>query len=119
MALSRYALYSMGEQIHVANWPGSDFKSQPRDRTRVIDTVSRFMALEGQMFVISSSSRIGQDEMDFYRQVDPTTEGRLAVGGGIAGIYFPFGDPVAEPIAGEEGIAYGEIDLERIAEANI
>lgn len=117
MALSRYVLYSMGEQLHVANWPGSDFKSQPRDRTRVIDTISRFIALEGQMFVISSSSCIGQDELEFYRQVDPTTDGKLDVGGGIAGIYSPFGDPVSEPIIGVEGICYGEIDLERIAEA--
>lgn len=117
MTLSRYALYTMGIQIHVANWPGSNFKSQPRDRNKIIDTVSRFVAFEGQTFVIASSSTVGQEEVDFYLELDPGNEGILEAGGGISGIISPFGDYVSPPVQNEEGIAYGEIDLELILDS--
>src|SRR5699024_8954832 len=65
MPLSRFALYSMGEQIHVASWPGSNYSSQARDRTKTAELASKFTAFEGQMFVIASSSCIGKKERDF------------------------------------------------------
>jgi nitrilase len=117
MTLSRYALYTMGEQIHIANWPGSNFKSQPRDRTKTIETVSKFIAFEGQMFVIASSSCIGEEELEFYHEIDPSTKESLDVGGGIAGIVSPLGEFVSAPIKDQEGIAYGEIDLELILDS--
>lgn len=117
MALSRYALYSMGEQVHIANWPGNELKSQPRDRTQVIQLTSQFTALEGQMFVIASSSCIGQEEVEFYRELDPAMGASMTTGGGVAAIYSPFGSAVSEPIIGQEGICYGEIDLGLISEA--
>lgn len=117
MALSRYALYSLGAQIHIANWPGSNFKSQPRDRTKIIDLTSRFVAFEGQMFVIASSSYLGEEEFDYYKELDPSLGDSLTVGGGIAGIISPFGDYVSPPMQDQEGIAYGEIDLELILDS--
>lgn len=117
MALSRFALYSQGEQLHIANWPGSNFKSQPRDRTKTIETVSKFIAFEGQMFVIASSSRLGQKELDFYLELDPSIEGKLDIGGGISGIISPYGEFVSEPIIDEEGIVYGDVDFDQILDA--
>lgn len=117
MPLSRYALYSMGAQVHIANWPGSNFKSQPRDRTKIIDLTSRFVAFEGQMFVIASSSYLGEEELSFYKELDPSLGESLTVGGGIAGIISPFGDYVSPPIKDEEGIAYGDINLELILDS--
>lgn len=117
MSLSRYALYSMGAQIHIANWPGSNFKSQPRDRTNIIDLTSRFIAFEGQMFVIASSSYLGEEELDFYLEIDPSLKDSLTVGGGIAGIVSPFGEYITPPLKDEEGIVYGEINLEQILES--
>ncbi|WP_163969654.1 carbon-nitrogen hydrolase family protein [Oceanobacillus halotolerans] len=117
MPLSRYALYSMGAQIHIANWPGSNFKSQPRDRTKIIDLTSRFAAFEGQMFVIASSSYLGEEELAFYKELDPSLGDSLTVGGGIAGIISPFGEYVSRPLQDEEGIAYGEIDLEAVLDS--
>jgi nitrilase len=46
MPLSRTALYGMGEDLHVAVWPGS--------KRNTID-ITRFAALEGRSFVISVS----------------------------------------------------------------
>ncbi|PCF93717.1 carbon-nitrogen hydrolase family protein [Vreelandella nigrificans] len=117
MALSRYALYSQGVQLYVANWPGSNFKSQPRDRTKTIDTVCRFVAFEGQTFVVASSSTVSKDEVDFYTEICPEVAGSFAVGGGIAAIYNPFGEPVSDPITDQEGICYGEVDTDLIVQA--
>ncbi|GIN99041.1 nitrilase [Siminovitchia terrae] len=117
MTLSRYALYSMGEQIHIANWPGSNYKSQPRDRTKTIETVSKFVAFEGQLFVIASSSCIGQEELDFYTTLDPSIKDSFDLGGGMSGIISPYGEYVSPPVINEEGIAYGEIDLDQILDA--
>lgn len=118
MNLSRFALYSMGEQIHVASWPGSNYRSQPRDRTKTIELVSKFVAFEGQMFVIASSSTISKEERDYFIDMVPSLEGEFDVGGGISGIISPFGEFVSEPVINEEGIAYGDIDLDKILEAN-
>ena len=117
MALSRYALYAMGEQIHVANWPGANFRSQPRDRNRVIDAAARFVAFEGQVFVLNSSSCLSQEEVDFYMELDPNNKDILATGGGIAGIVAPNGEYLGDPITNEEGIVYAEIDMEQILDS--
>lgn len=117
MALSRYALYDMGAQIHIASWPGDSFKGQPRDSVDVIDLTSKFIAFEGQMFVIASSSHMSEEELAFYKDLDPSQENELAVGGGLAGIISPFGNYVSPPVRDEEGIAYGDIDLEKILDS--
>jgi len=117
MALSRYALYSQGVELYISNWPGSNFKSQPRDRTKTVDTVSRFVAFEGQTFVIASSSTVGQEEVDYYTGICPELKGSFSVGGGIAAIYNPFGEPVSEPLINKEGICYGEVDRGLIVKA--
>ena len=116
MPLARYTLYSKHEQVHIANWPGNNLKSQPRDRTAVIKTTSRFAAIEGQMFVIASSSCIGAEEVEFYKKLDPGLGAKLTVGGGVAAIYSPFGEVLA-CIEDQEGIAYADIDLDQIPEA--
>jgi len=116
MPQARYSLYSMHEQVHIANWPGNEMKSQPRDRTEIIKLTSRFAALEGQMYVIASSSYFSEEEVSFYLDLDPNLGSTLTPGGGVAAIYSPFGQVLAE-IVGEEGIAYADIDLEKIVDA--
>lgn len=116
MPLSRYTLYSMGEQIHVANWPGNELKSQPRDRTEIIKTTSRFAAIEGQMYVVASSSCIGEEEVDFYSKLDPGLGGKLKIGGGIAAVYSPFGE-ILDIVENKEGIAFADVDLSKTSEA--
>lgn len=117
MALSRYALYDLGAQVHIANWPGDAFRGQPRDSVDVIELTSKYIAFEGQMFVIASSSHMGEEEVAFYKELDPSSEDAVSVGGGLAGIISPFGDYVSPPVKNEEGIAYGEIDTELILDS--
>jgi len=117
MPLARFALYALGEEIHIANWPGANFKSQPRDRSRIIDAAMRHTAFEGQVFAVFSSSCMSEEEVEFYLELDPANKGILSPGGGIAGIVDPLGNYVAGPIENEEGMAVGDIDLDLIRDA--
>ena len=47
MPLARTAMYSQGTQVHIATWPGSP------ELTR---DISRFVAMEGRVFVVSSGA---------------------------------------------------------------
>ncbi len=75
MPLSRYSLYSLGEQLHIAMWPGANFRSQPRDRKKVIDVAMRNMTFEGQVYVAYSSSCVGDEELKFYLESRPGQSG--------------------------------------------
>lgn len=111
---ARYTLYSMGEQIHVANWPGANFKSQPRDRNRVIDAVIRAVAFEGQVFVCNATTTLSENERRFYLELDPKNQGILEAGGGIAAIVDPVSNYIGGPLEHQEGIVYADIDLDKI-----
>jgi len=114
MPLSRYTLYSMGEEIHVAMWPGANFRSQPRDRKKIIDVAMRNMTFEGQVYAVYSSSCVGQEELDFYLELDSGNKGILDEGGGISGIVDPISNYIAGPIEDKEQIVYSEVNLDNI-----
>lgn len=114
MPLSRYSLYGLGEEVHIAMWPGANFRSQPRDRKKIIDVAMRNMTFEGQVYAIYSSSCVGEEELAFYLELDPANQGILDAGGGISGVVDPIGNYIAGPVEDKEQIVYAEIDLENI-----
>jgi nitrilase len=72
--LLRYYQYSLGEQIHVASWPafsvpkGSDWLYQGSPTASLL--ASRFMALEGQCFVIVSTQVVREENLDSMHLVE-------------------------------------------------
>lgn len=109
MPLPRSALYGMGEDLHVAVWPGS---------RRNTDDITRFIAKEARSFVVSVSGLM--EIKDFpegtpYRDEiirnaeDPLTDGGSCVAG-------PDGEWVLEPVVGEEGLFTAELDYNRVLE---
>ena len=117
MPLSRFILYAQGEEVHISCWPGANFKSQPRDRKRIIDAAMRHIAFEGQLFVIFSSSCLSKEELDFYLDLDANNKGILEPGGGISGIVNPLGNYIAGPVEDSETIIYAEICHDLIVSA--
>ncbi len=117
MPLPRFVLYAQGEQIHIACWPGANFRMQPRDRKRIIDAAMRHVGFEGQVFVIFSSSCLSKEELDFYLELDPNNRGILEPGGGISGIIDPLGNYLAGPVEDKETIIYAEISHDTIVKA--
>lgn len=117
--LTKYAMFSQNEQIHVASWPsfslytGVAYALGPE----LNSSASQMYAAEGQCFVIASCATVSQA---MYEELCDTPDKQqfLQPGGGHARIYGPDGSPLAEPLGtDEEGLLIAEIDLAMIAYA--
>ena len=109
MPLARTALYGLGENLHIAVWPGSDYNT--RD-------ITRFIARESRSFVISVSSLMRREDFPedtpYLEEILENCPDILANGGScIAG---PNGEWLVEPVIGEEGLIIHEIDYNRVLE---
>jgi nitrilase len=109
MPLSRTALYGLGENLHIAVWPGSDYNT--RD-------ITRFIARESRSFVVSVSSlmRIADFPVNtpHLNKILENTPDILANGGScIAG---PDGEWVIPPVIEKEQLIVSTIDFNRVLE---
>jgi nitrilase len=103
MPLARYALYSQGEQIHVAptGW---------EDEMALVN--ARNTAFEGGVFVILVSMllRASSFPADFEFREELDAVGEYALPGGSC-IISPDGRVLAGPLWKVEGILYADLDL--------
>ena len=109
MPLPRTALYGLGEDLHVAVWPGSK---------RNTDDITRFIAKEARSFVVSVSGLMSVDDFPkdtpYRSEIIKDAPRELTDGGScIAG---PDGEWIIEPIVGKEGLFVGNIDFNRVLE---
>ncbi len=109
MPLVRAALYGMGEDLHVAIWPGSE---------RNTHDITRFIAKEARSYVISVSGLMRKS--DFPKDTphrekivencpDVLTDGGSCVCG-------PDGEWVIEPVAAEECLTVATVNHQRVRE---
>ena len=109
MPLPRTALYGLGENLHIAVWPGSDHNT--RD-------ISRFIARESRSFVVSVSGLMKIEDfpedtphIDLILKNAPDV---MANGGScIAG---PDGEWVMKPVVGKEDLFFENLDFNRVLE---
>ena len=109
MPLPRTALYGLGENLHIAVWPGSDHNTKD---------ITRFIARESRSYVVSVSSLMSKEDfpnhtphIDAILKNAPET---LANGGScIAG---PDGEWIVEPVLHKEGLIIQTIDFNRVYE---
>jgi len=109
MPLSRMALYGMGENLHIAVWPGSK---------RNTEDITRFIAKESRSFVVSVSGLMKcQDFPEDTPHLDKILEKApeiLANGGScVAG---PDGEWIVAPVIDKEGLIIATIDINRVYE---
>jgi len=109
MPLPRTALYGLGENLHIAVWPGSDHNTKD---------ITRFIAREARSYVISVSSMMNvsdfpKDTPHFEKIVKDAPEVLANGGSCIAG---PDGEWIVEPIINKEGVFYQTIDFNRVLE---
>jgi len=109
MPLPRTALHGMGENLHIAVWPGS---------IRNTEDITRFIAREGRSFVISVSSLMSikdfpsntpHRDVIIKNAIDPLTDGGSCVAG-------PDGKWILEPVVEKEGLFTVELDFGRVLE---
>jgi aliphatic nitrilase len=114
--LSKYMMFSLGEQVHVASWPAM-FAFQPDVYQLSIeanDTVTRSYAIEGQTFVLCATQVVGEAARELFCDSDEK-RALLPAGGGWARIYGPDGGSLAAPLDEHaEGVLYAELDLSQI-----
>lgn len=117
--LTKYAMFSQHEQLHIAAWPsfsifeGAVYALGPEVNT----AASQQYAVEGQVFVLAPTGIVGERGQSLFAD-SPAKEQFLAVGGGHARIFGPDGRSLADPIPPtEEGILFAEIDFSAILAA--
>lgn len=109
MPLPRTALYGLGENLHVAVWPGSIHNTED---------ITRFMAKEGRSYVVSVSAlmRISDfpEDTPYYDALIANAPEVLANGGScLAG---PDGEWVVPPVVHTEGLITASIDFNKVLE---
>ncbi|MFT4582432.1 MAG: nitrilase [Gammaproteobacteria bacterium] len=114
--LTKYALFSLHEQVHVGAWPSFSCYPQAYSLGAELNTsASRVYAAEGQCFVLAACAVISPEMVALLAE---TTEHHelIAAGGGHSRIFGPDGSALCEPLAeDEEGILYADIDLGQIS----
>lgn len=116
--LTKYAMYSMHEQVHIAAWPS--FSCYPQAYSlgpQANGAVSQVYALEGQCFVLAPCGVISPDMHELLVETECQAS-LINVGGGFAQIYAPDGSPMCDPLPeDQEGLLFAEIDLGAVAVA--
>jgi nitrilase len=107
MPLPRTALYGLGENLHIAVWPGSDHNTKD---------ITRFIARESRSYVISVSSLMSKND---FPETTPHLEKILenapeVLANGGSCIASPDGEWLVEPVLHKEGLIYETLDFNRV-----
>jgi nitrilase len=103
MPLARAAMWAQGPEVHIATWPGS---------TSTSHDISRFVAKEGRVFVISAGAVLRQEHVpaDFPVLDQMLEHGDTWASGGTM-IVGPNGDLICAADDHTEQIIYADLDL--------
>jgi len=111
--LSKYAMFSQNEQIHIAAWPsysvyrGAAFQLSAEANL----AASQIYALEGGCYVLAPCATVSKEMLDMLADT-PVKRQLLLEGGGYAQIFGPDAKPLCEPLPETaEGILYADVDL--------
>ncbi len=109
LPLARASLYALGEDLHVAIWPGSE---------RNTADITRFIARESRSFVVSVSGLMRREDigaaLPHADALADAADDLMANGGSC--VAAPNGEWVLAPQSGEESLYVVEIDHRRVLE---
>ncbi len=107
MPLPRAALYGMGENLHIAVWPGS---------IRNTADISRYIAVESRSYVISASGLLHRhdipDSIPHANEIRRASPDILANGGSC--IAAPDGSWVEAPVIEKETLIIHTLDIKQV-----
>ncbi len=108
MPLARYALYSLGEQVHASLWPTAN---------ETFQVACRAMAFEGRLFVVVAGSYLTKamlpSDFELAQEMAPFPDVLIKGGSAIIG---PDAKYLVGPVYDQETILYAKVDLGRIVE---
>jgi nitrilase len=115
--LTRYAMYSQNEQVHIGAWPSFSLY-QPFANAlgaEVNMAVSRVYAVEGQAFVLAPCATVSEAMVEELCDT-PDKHALIRAGGGSAAIFAPDGTLLTPQVEDTyEGLLYSELDLSVIS----
>lgn len=115
--LARYALMAQGEQLHIATWPPAwPFQrgGDAGDYRRWIEIRSAAHAFEAKVFSLSVAAHLDEPTMTRCAAGDGEVEKILREAPPAVSLALgPSGDLLGEPIQGQEGILYLDVDVSR------
>ncbi|GAA6152772.1 carbon-nitrogen hydrolase family protein [Pseudoteredinibacter isoporae] len=114
--LSKYAMYGMHEQLHIASWPS--FSCYPEAYAlgaELNNALSQVYAAEGQCYVLAPCGVVSEAMIEMLVENDEQAA-LISTGGGAAQIFGPDGRPLCTPLGSEEeGLLIADIDIAAIA----
>jgi len=109
MPLTRAALYGLGENVHIAVWPGSE---------RNTKDITRFIAKESRAYVLSVSGLMRNtdfpENVPHLDRILKNVPEVLTDGGSC--VAAPDGNWIIEPVRNKEGLIMANLELDRIYE---
>ncbi len=109
MPLPRAALYGMGEDLHLAIWPG---------QLRNTEDITPFLAKEGRSYSISVCSFMRREDIPLdlpYAELIRENSPEILANGGSC-IAAPNGEWLVEPVVNEEKLIIANLDHARVRE---
>ncbi|MDE0608033.1 MAG: carbon-nitrogen hydrolase family protein [Acidimicrobiaceae bacterium] len=120
--LTKFAMYSQGEQIHVASWPSFClYRGGAHALGEEVNMAATQMyAVEGSVFTIAATTVTGPAGLELYCETEEQAALLGGGGGGCSRVYAPDGQIISNLLDEHtEGIVYAEIDLSMIPLAKV
>lgn len=115
--LTKFAMYSQGEQVHVASWPSFClYRGGAHALSAEVNmAATQVYAVEGSTFAIAATAVTGTAGLELFCDTDEKAALLGGGGGGCSRIYAPDGQIISDLLDEHaEGIVYAEIDVSMI-----
>jgi aliphatic nitrilase len=112
--LARFALLAQGENVHTASYISLPVAPKDYDMAEAIKLRTAAHSFEGKVFSVVATSTVSEEIITEMEKIRPDARELLErKSSAYSGIIGPDGRPVGDELIDDEGIAYGEIDLNR------
>lgn len=115
--LARFALLAQGENVHTANYIALPTAPADYDMVEAIKVRAMAHSFEGKVFTIVACSAITPNIVDVVAHDDESRTMLERPHSAVSCIVGPDGRLVGEALIDDEGIVYGDIDLNRCIQA--
>lgn len=112
--LARFTLLAQGENIHTASYISLPVAPKDYDMAEAIKLRTAAHSFEGKVFSVVATSTISEEIIVEMEKIRPDARELLErKSSAYSGIIGPDGRAVGDELIDDEGIAYGEVDLNR------
>lgn len=112
--LARFSLLAQGENVHTASYISLPVAPKDYDMAEAIKLRTQAHSFEGKVFSVVATSTISDEIITEMETIRPDARELLErKSSAYSGIIGPDGRAVGDELIDDEGIAYGEIDLNR------